>query len=65
MPEIVMNRFVLLKSMRSCGFGLIFACGVFSFASAQQVVKIGQTEFTVADGWTLESAATEPLVRYP
>ena len=60
-----MNRFVLLKSMRSCGFGLIFACGVFSFASAQQVVKIGQTEFTVADGWTLESAATEPLVRYP
>lgn len=60
-----MNRFVRRASMRSCGWVIVFACGVLSSASAQQAVKIGQTEFKVADGWTLEQVAAEPLVRYP
>ena len=60
-----MNRFVRLASMRSCVWVIVFACGALPSASAQQVVTIGQTNFQVADGWTLERVAAEPLVRYP
>ncbi len=33
--------------------------------SAQQSVQLNQTTFRVADGWTLELVASEPLTRYP
>jgi len=65
MPEIAMNHFVRFTSMCSCGWVVVVAVVALPTVSAQQVVKIGQTEFQVADGWTLEHVADEPLVRYP
>lgn len=60
-----MNRFVRPTSLHSAVWMILFACGVLPSASAQQAVTIGQTNFQVADGWTLEQVAAEPLVRYP
>lgn len=59
-----MNRLISSLSLRlPCGVALLVACA--TTVSAQQTVKIGQTEFKVADGWQLQQVADQPLVRYP
>lgn len=60
-----MNRFARCTPLQSSWWVVVLACVVLPTASAQQAVKIGQTEFQVADGWKLEQVAGEPLVRYP
>jgi len=60
-----MNRLTrCLSLLLPCGCALLAVIGTTS-VSAQQTVKIGQTEFKIADGWQLQQVADQPLVRYP